>query len=81
MSLPDFLLEASRVLVALGLSVFVGVPLARLFERMTRGEARDEQPDARRIAAPGIFLEGEEAERLGRARFVAAGALLALVLR
>jgi hypothetical protein len=82
MSLPDFLLEASRVLVALGLSVFVGVPLARLFGRMTRGEARDEQPDTRRIAAPGIFLEGEEGEgeRLGRARFVAAGALLVGVL-
>jgi hypothetical protein len=63
MSLPDFLLEASRVLVALGLAVFVGVPLARMGK---------------------IFLEGEEGgderDRLGRARFVAAGALLVGVL-
>ena len=81
MSLPDFLLEASRVLIGLGLAVFVGVPLARQFGRMTRGEARDERPDARRVAAPGIFLEGEEGrERFGRARFVAAGTLLVGVL-
>ena len=81
MSLPDFLLEASRVLIGLGLAVFVGVPLARQFGRMTRGEARDERPDARQVAAPGILLEGEEGrERLGRARFVAAGTLLVGVL-
>jgi hypothetical protein len=60
MSLPDFLLEASRVLIGLGLAVFIGVPLANR----------------------KIFLEWEEKEgieegnRLGKARFVAAGALL-----
>ena len=58
MSLPDFLLEASRVLLGLGLAVFIGVPLAKR----------------------KIFLEGEEGESLGRARFVAAGALLLGVL-
>jgi len=58
MSLPDFLLEASRVLIGLGLAVFIGVPLAKR----------------------KIFLEGEEGESLGRARFVAAGALLLGVL-
>jgi hypothetical protein len=62
MSLPDFLLEASRVLIGLGLAVFIGVPLAKR----------------------KIFLEGEEkegeGERLGRARFAAAGALLVGVL-
>ena len=60
MSLPDFLLEASRVLIGLGLAVFIGLPLARR----------------------KIFLEGEEGEteRLSRARFVAAGALLVGVL-
>jgi hypothetical protein len=82
MSLPDFLLEASRVLIGLGLTVFVGVPLARWFGRMTRGEEEEEKE---------IFLEGEErgdekgegagsAGRLGRARFVAAGGLLVGVL-
>lgn len=70
MSLPDFFLEASRVLIGLGLAVFIGVPLARLAGRKRK-----------------IFFEGEEAEmsrldgeRLGRARFVAAGALLLGVL-
>ena len=59
----DVLLEASRVLVALGLSVFVGVPLAILLGRIK------------------IFLEVEEGgERFGRAKFVAAGALLLGVL-
>jgi hypothetical protein len=58
MSLPDFLLETSRVLIGLGLAVFIGVPLAKR----------------------KIFLEGEEGESLGRARFVAAGALLLGVL-
>ena len=73
----DLPLEASRVLVALGLSVFVGVPLARFFGWMTRGEEEKE-------GKKKIFLEGEEGEgnavALGRARFVAAGALLLGVL-
>jgi hypothetical protein len=64
MSLPDFLLEASRVLIGLGLAVFIGVPLAK-----------------RKIFLEGEEKEGEgEGERLGRARFVAAGALLVGVL-
>jgi hypothetical protein len=74
MSLPDFLLEASRVLSGLGLAVFIGVPVARL----AGGKKK-------------VFLEREERrgtseeetlgrERLGRARFVAAGALLVGVL-
>ena len=64
MSLPDFLLEASRVLIGLGLVVFIGVPLAK-----------------RKIFLEGEEKEGEgEGERLGRARFVAAGALLVGVL-
>ncbi len=89
----DVLLEISRVLVALGLSVFVGVPLARFFGSMTRGEEEKEKKN---------FLEGEEGsppaagagaavgepgaggdvarDALGRARFVAAGALLLGVL-
>ncbi|HEX7528909.1 MAG TPA: hypothetical protein VF425_07350 [Thermoanaerobaculia bacterium] len=84
MSLPDFLLEASRVLIAVGLAVFVGVPLARLLGRMThQGENEGKRK---------IFLEGEkrgeeregekegEADRFGRAKFVAAGALLVGVL-
>ncbi len=60
MSLGDFFLEASRVLIGLGLAVFIGVPLAK----------------------EKIFLEGEEGtgEQLGRAKFVAAGALLLGVL-
>jgi hypothetical protein len=84
MSLPDFLLEASRILVVLGLSVFVGVPLARLFGRMTRGEGAAAQDGSN--TKRKIFLEGEEEkgegerDRLGRARFVAAGALLLGVL-
>ncbi len=74
---PDLPLEASRVLVALGLSVFVGVPLARFLGGVTRGEeGKDEEKKD--------FLEGEEGEgsavALGRARFVAAGALLVGVL-
>ena len=73
MPYPDFLLDVSRVLVALGLSVFVGVPLARLFARLTRG---NEESGERKKN----FLEGEEGEELGRARFVAAGALLIGVL-
>jgi hypothetical protein len=82
MSLPDFLLEASRVLLGLGLAVFIGIPLASLIAPHSRGERKD----ARRAGAPGIFLEGEEkegaveAQRLGRAKFVAAGALLVGVL-
>jgi MFS family permease len=69
LSLPDFLLEASRVLIGLGLAVFIGVPVALL----VGGKKK-------------IFLEREERrgtseeERLGRARFVAAGALLVGVL-
>ncbi len=73
MSSSDLLLEASRVLVALGLSVFVGVPLARIFGWVTRGEEEKEKKN---------FLEGEEGHgaALGRARFVAAGMLLVGVL-
>jgi hypothetical protein len=74
MSLPDFLLESSRVLIGLGLAVFVGVPLARFFGWMTRGEWEKKK----------IFLEGEERgseeESVGRARFVAAGGVLVGVL-
>ncbi|HQQ76607.1 MAG TPA: hypothetical protein PLB01_04575 [Thermoanaerobaculia bacterium] len=74
MPLADLPLEASRVLVALGLSVFVGIPLARIFGWLTRGEEEKEKEQKN-------FLEGEEGrERLGRARFVAAGALLLGVL-
>lgn len=84
MPLPDLLLEASRVLIGLGLAVFVGVPLARLFGRMTRGEARGEGADAQngKETRKRIFLGGEEGERerLAKARFVAAGALLLGVL-
>jgi hypothetical protein len=67
MSLPDFLLEASRVLLGLGLAVFIGIPLASLIAPHSRGERKD----ARRAV---------EAQRLGRAKFVAAGALLVGVL-
>ncbi len=65
MSFSDFLLEASRVLIGLGLAVFIGVPVARLVGRKKK-----------------ISLEGEEEERerLAKARFVAAGALLVGVL-
>jgi hypothetical protein len=92
MSFPDFLLEASRVLIGLGLAVFIGVPLARLLARPSRGG----RPEAHGAAAQKVFLEGEEGngdenrrrtfldegdgERLGRAKFVAAGALLLGVL-
>jgi hypothetical protein len=62
MPYADVLLEASRVLVALGLAVFVGIPVTMVFGRMK------------------IFLEGEEGEKLGRARFIAAGLLLVGVL-
>jgi hypothetical protein len=64
MPFADLPLEASRVLVALGLAVFVGGPLAAVLGR--RGE--------------NIFSEGEKGEALGRARFVAAGLLLVGVL-
>jgi hypothetical protein len=64
MPLADLPLEASRVLVALGLAVFVGGPLAAILGK--RGKK--------------IFLEGEEGEAIGRARFVAAGFLLVGVL-
>lgn len=77
MPLADLPLEASRVLVALGLAVFVGIPLARFFGRMTRGEEEKEKEKK-------TFLEGEEGEGSvvahGRARFVAAGFLLVGVL-
>jgi len=73
MSLPDFLLESSRVLIGLGLAVFVGVPLVLLFGRMTRSGEEGEKEKK-------IFLEEEEREKLGRARFVAAGGLLVGVL-
>jgi hypothetical protein len=70
MSLPDFLLEMSRVLVGLGLAVFVGMPLAGLFGRMTRGEEKEEDFKSSSSSSPA----------LGRARFVAAGGLLVGVL-
>jgi hypothetical protein len=75
MSLPELLLEISRVLAGLGLAVFVGAPLAGMLGRMTRGEEEGE-------GEREIFSEGEEGgeARLGRARFVAAGALLVGVL-
>ena len=80
MSLPDFLLEASRVLIGLGLAVFIGVPLAFLVGRRKKIFLEGEEEKGR--GAPGILLEVEEGkrERLGRARFVAAGALLLGVL-
>ena len=64
MPLSDLPLEASRVLVALGLAVFVGGPFAGIVGK--RGKK--------------IFLEGEEGDELGRARFIAAGFLLVGVL-
>ena len=70
----DLPLEASRILVALGLSVFVGIPLARFLGWMTQGE------QAKEGGKREIFLEGEEGAAAGRARFVAAGALLVGVL-
>jgi hypothetical protein len=75
MSLPDFLLEASRVLIGLGLAVFIGVPLTLLLARASRGE----RPEAQ--AGSPLFLGGEEGRTaVGRAKFVAAGALLVGVL-
>lgn len=73
MSLPDFLLETSRVLIGLGLSVFIGVPLAGLFGRMSHGEEarEDEERD---------FKSFSSSPSLGRARFVAAGGVLVGVL-
>jgi hypothetical protein len=80
MSLSDFFLEASRVLIALGLAVFIGVPLALLVGRKKKilFEGKEEEGKG----APGIFLEVEEGERepLARAKFVAAGGLLLGVL-
>ncbi len=76
MPYADALLEGSRVLIALGLAVFVGEPLARVLARIARGEG----PAAKADGPSKIFLEGEEGERLGRARFVAAGFLLVGVL-
>ena len=83
MSLPDFLLEVSRVLIGLGLAVFIGVPVALLVGRKKKILLEGKEEEGKR--PPGIFLEGEgrerqEAERFGRARFVAAGALLVGVL-
>ncbi|HSB64451.1 MAG TPA: hypothetical protein VLJ18_09815 [Thermoanaerobaculia bacterium] len=99
MSLPDFFLELSRVLIGLGLAVFIGVPLALLVGRkkkiLLEGEEGKEAVErdgnqtkkaARRGWALGILFEGDEGqrdgrrERLGRAKFVAAGALLVGVL-
>jgi MFS family permease len=65
MPLPDFLLEASRVLLGLGLAVFIGIPLASLIAPHSRGDRKE---------------GAVEAQRLGRAKFVAAGALLVGVL-
>ena len=56
MSLPDFLLEASRVLIGLGLAVFVGVPLARSCRQ------DDDEGKRRKEREQRIFLEGEEGE-------------------
>ncbi len=60
----EIVLELSRVLVALGVAVFVGGPLARVLGR-------------RKIFLEG---EGGESEGDARARFVAAGCLLVGVL-
>jgi hypothetical protein len=73
MSLPDFFLEVSRVLIGLGLAVFIGVPLALLVAKKRiffEGEEREENREGERI----------DRDQLGRARFVAAGALLLGVL-
>ncbi|MCM3876883.1 MAG: hypothetical protein NEA02_10735 [Thermoanaerobaculia bacterium] len=96
MSLPDFLLEASRVLIGLGLSVFVGVPLVWLVGRMTRGEGEEEKerdfleggedapaPPERSLPLPFLSKSSSSSSSspaLGRARFVAAGGLLLGVL-
>jgi hypothetical protein len=85
MSSPDFLLEASRVLIGLGLAVFIGVPVALLVGRKKKVFLEGKEEEGKR--APGSFSEREEGERerldgepLGRAKFVAAGALLVGVL-
>jgi hypothetical protein len=77
----DVLLEVSRIFVALGLSVFVGGPLAALIARSFGVDP----PSAQAGSLSRIFLEGEDGEAgagagLSRARFVAAGALLVGVL-
>jgi len=56
MSLPDFLLEASRVLIGLALAVFVGFPLARrkIFLEGEEGEGLDRA----RFVASGALLVG-----------------------
>jgi hypothetical protein len=56
MSLPDFLLEASRVLIGLALAVFVGVPLARrkIFLEGEEGKGLDRA----RFVASGAILVG-----------------------
>jgi hypothetical protein len=85
MSLPDFFLEVSRVLIGLGLAVFMGVPLALLVGGKKKNFLEAEEEEGK--SARGIFLERDEGERkrldgerLGRAKFVAAGALLLGVL-
>jgi hypothetical protein len=77
----DVLVEVSRVLVALGLSVFVGAPLAALIARSFRVDP----PSAQAGSFSRIFSEGKEGKAeagagLSRARFAAAGALLVGVL-
>jgi len=74
MSLPDFLLEVSRVLIGLGLAVFIGVPLGRLLggKKKIFLEKEEEKGNPER--------ERPDPEQFGRARFVAAGALLLGVL-
>ncbi len=69
MPYADALLEVSRVLIALGLTVFVGIPLARLLGRWTEGEEKN-----------SFEREEGQAAANGRARFFAAGALLVGVL-
>jgi hypothetical protein len=56
MSLPDFLLEASRVLIGLGLAVFIGVPLAKrkIFLEGEEGEGLSRT----RFVAAGALLVG-----------------------
>jgi hypothetical protein len=81
MPTADLTLEASRVLVALGLAVFVGGPLAVLIARLFRVDP----PSGRAGSLLRVFSDGEEGEAgagagLSRARFVAAGALLVGVL-
>jgi hypothetical protein len=71
LSLADFLLDASRVLIGLGLSVFIGGTLAAALSRRESTSRADEKM---------FFLEGNTDGALGRAKFVAAGALLLGVL-